>query len=156
METKLAFFDLDGTLSVPNYYTDGRIVTGFSDKGWQEYCDSRGEDGYDHCKVVKPVKRYAERLAAGGAVLCVLSTCHYDSERKAKEKFLKVNYPGLFQKLITVDADLIKIDIIKQMAEERGLTLAECELVEDTYSTLLKANEIGIKATHISEIVCEL
>ena len=156
MNQELVFFDIDGTLSVPRYNDNGRLVIGFSDEGWENFCNNAGEDGYRDCIVVKPVVRYAEKRKSEGALLYVLSTAHYENEVKSKHKFINETFPGLFEEVLTVPRDPDKLTVISGMAEERGLKLSECELVEDTYATILKANEIGIKATHISEIVCNL
>jgi hypothetical protein len=39
------------------------------------------------------------------------------------------------------------------MARIQGIPLSSCELVEDTYATLLLAAETGIKVTHLSMIL---
>jgi hypothetical protein len=151
-ETKLAFFDVDGTLSVPQYRIDGEMKIGTQD-GWIEYCVEHGADTYDDCLPVEPVRRYAAKLRDAGAELFVLSTSQTSFEHAAKQKFLDAHYPGLFAGLITVAQDAYKQQVIAQMAKLRGLPLTACELVEDTYATLLLAAELGIKVTHISMLL---
>jgi hypothetical protein len=85
--------------------------------------------------------------------LFALSTSQTSFEHEAKQKFLDTHYPGLFSGLITVGRDAYKQQVIAQMAKLRGIALKECELVEDTYATLLEAGELGIKVTHISMIL---
>jgi phosphoglycolate phosphatase-like HAD superfamily hydrolase len=149
---KLCFFDVDGTLSVPRYQIDGELKIGTLD-GWIEYCVTHGPDTYDDCLPVEPVRRYAIKLHEAGAALYALSTSQTSFEHAAKQKFLDRHYPDLFDELITVARDEYKQQVIAQMAKLRGLPLTACELVEDTYATLLEAGECGIRVTHISMIV---
>jgi len=153
---ELVFFDIDGTLAVPRYYVDGKYVSGFTDEGWMEFNKRERENGYNHCITVKPVERYARKRKKDGALLFVLSTSQYEEETMAKVKFINDRFPGLFEEVITVSKDPLKLETIKEKADKYNTVLTSCELVEDTYSTLLKANEIGIISTHISSIVCEL
>lgn len=153
---ELVFFDIDGTLAVPRYLVDGQYVTGFTDEGWFEFNKRERENGYNSCIVVKPVERYARKRKEEGAVVFVLSTSQTEEETMAKVKFVNDNFPGLFEEVITVAHDPEKLYVIRQMAEKYGIELTRTELVEDTYSTLLKANEVGIVSTHISSLVCDL
>ncbi|MCR4960824.1 MAG: HAD-IA family hydrolase [Lachnospiraceae bacterium] len=154
---KLVFFDVDGTLIVPIYKNKkGKMVVGFSDEEWFEYCETQGEKGYQYCKPVMPVIRYAREKKAEGAKLFVLSTAQTPGEIKAKEHYAEVNFPGLFDEVITVPHDHMKVEVIEAKAEEEGVQLSDCELVEDTYANVLKANDAGIVATHISSLVCDL
>lgn len=155
-ETRLGFFDIDGTLSVPIYNNNGQMVTGFTDEGWLAHCAREREHAYDDCKPVMPVKRYAEGLKAAGAKLFVLSVSQSEGESLAKEHFIETHFPGLFQEVIIVDNNPAKIEVIHKYAENEGVTLSQCELVEDTYSNVLMANNNGIKATHIAALVCDL
>lgn len=155
--TKLAFFDIDGTLCVPRYKDKyGKYVCGFTDAEWFEFCENSGKEGYRNCITVKPVERYAHSLKEKGVKLFVLSTAQSFGEIEAKKAHILETFPSLFEEVITVEHDSIKMDVIKEYADRFGCELRECEIVEDTYSTILKANDLGIKATHISMIVCDL
>ena len=153
---KLVFFDVDGTLSVPIYPDGGREVIGFSDEGWLEYCRTAGEDGYRLCKPVEPVKRYAEKCLSEGSVLYVLTTSQMEEETAAKRKFVERHYAGLFAQVLDVRHDKEKLDAMREKAQEHGLLLTDCELVEDTFATLLYVMQAGVKATHIASLVCDL
>lgn len=157
MAQQLVFFDIDGTLCVPTYKDkEGKFVVGFSDEGWFEFCRENGDDGYKYCKPVKPVVRYAEKRKSEGAKLFVLSTAQSKEEIASKIKYINETFPGLFERVLTVSADIQKLEIMGRIAHEYGGNYTDVEIVEDTYATILKANEIGIKATHISSIVCDL
>lgn len=154
---KLVFFDIDGTLCVPRYRDKhGNLVCGFSDADWFEFCENAGKEGYRDCITVKPVERYAHELKENGTKLFVLSTAQSLGEIEAKKTHILRTFPSLFEEVITVSSDPMKMDVIKEYADKYGCDLRECEIVEDTYSTILKANDLGIHATHISMIVCNL
>ena len=40
---RLAFFDVDGVLSAPEYRDQGEAVIGFTEEGWQHFAFSRME-----------------------------------------------------------------------------------------------------------------
>jgi len=153
---KFAFFDLDGTLSVPRYFTNGQFVTGFTDEGWFNHCETMREHAYDYCLPVQPVKRYAEELLNEGARLYVLSLAQTEGERLAKVRFINTHFEGFFEDIIYVSSNKEKTSVILDFAMEKGALPSECELVEDTYSNVLNANDNGIKATHISYIIYNL
>ncbi len=154
---KLIFFDMDGTLCVPEFKNkNGERVVGFTDEGWYEYCTTMGEDGYKDCIPVQPVIRYARVKKEEGAKLFVLSTAHTKEETAAKINFVKTKLKGLFDEVVTVEHDADKIPFMLNTAKNMGMEACDCEIVEDTYATILKSNDAGIKATHISSIVCDL
>lgn len=153
---RLAFFDMDGTLCAPRFYVNGKTLHGMSDQEWLTYCEKNGEDGYRFCKPVPMVTEYAQGLRDRGAKLYVLSTSWTEWEDAAKRKFIAQNYPGLFEEVRTVRGDAEKLPVIRETAEKEGVRLDECELVEDTYSTVLAAIVAGIRGTHVSHIYCNL
>lgn len=153
--TKLAFFDIDGTLSVPVYTINGVTGIGITDAEWFRWSVLKGEDAYEECKGAAPVRAYAESLKASGAKLFVLSASSNSYESRAKEKFVNRVYPGLFDEIIfTADSD-VKLEIIKAVAYREGAELSACELIDDTYKTLLLASAEGMKATHVISLVSE-
>ena len=151
---RLAFFDVDGVLSAPQYPVPaGDMAIGFTLQGWLDYCETTGEDGYRFCRALPCVKEFASELKAEGARLCVLSTCHAEQEPAAKITFIREHYPDLFDEYLFVWEDAEKTPTIEQKAAENGCSLQECLLVEDTYSTLLSAFQRGILCVHISNII---
>ena len=152
--TELAFFDVDGTLSAPQYpHPDGSMDIGFTTEGWQAYCEQEGENGYAFCRPLAPVKAFAEELKRAGCRLFVLSSCFHPNEPAAKRRFLREHYPGLFEDCFFVFRDEEKIPLIRKTAAAAGMPLSACMLVEDTYATLLKAYEAGIRPVHIANII---
>ena len=153
-DIKIAFFDLDGTLSVPEYRNDGEPVIGFPTiSEWVHYCETAGQDAYQYCKPVMVTKKYAAELKSAGIKLYVLTAVMSDAEIKAKNVFIKNNYDGFFEELLTVSNASEKREKIRKTAEMEGVPCCECELVEDDFSTLLDVICDGVKTTHISQLI---
>ncbi|WP_130837166.1 hypothetical protein [Lachnoclostridium sp. Marseille-P6806] len=148
---RLVFFDVDGTLSIPQYEApDGRIVIGFPDEDWLRYCKTHGAASYEHCRIVPCTLRYAREQAARGARLFVLSTVMSAEEAEAKTEFIRRCCPSLFADCIYVREDAQKIHEICRAAEQLGAALPDCALVEDSYANLLRAAAAGIEPVHLS------
>ena len=151
---KLAFFDVDGTLSAPQYpHENGRMDIGFTQDGWAAYCEKTGVHAYDFCRSLPPVRTFAEELHRSGVRLFVLSSCFHPNEHAAKTTFVQTHYPDLFEDFFYVFHDGEKVPLIEKAARDNGVPLSSCMLVEDTYSTLLQAYAAGITAVHIANIV---
>ena len=150
----ITFFDLDGTLSVPEYRNEGEPVIGFPTVSeWVYYCETAGQDAYQYCKPVMVTKEYATELKSAGIKLYVLTAVMSDAETEAKKVFIKENYDGFFEDLLTVSSAKEKKEKIRQVAEIEGVSCCECELVEDDFSTLLDVMSDGVKTTHISQLI---
>ena len=150
---KIMFVDVDGTLSSPCYKVDGKFQIGMSDVQWDSYCKEHGEDTYEWCRPVMPVKKYALDAKAAGAKLYVLTTSGTQIETEAKRKFIDRYYPGIFDDIYSVEHDNEKVKFILEKASELGIEPSDCELVEDTYRILLQTITEGIKSTHITTIL---
>ncbi len=154
----LIFFDFDGTLSAPRFPSHdmpGGYVCGLTEDNWKNYHEDKRERTFDYCLPVGPVRRYARRKKEEGHRLFVLTRAGSDSENAGKIEFLAREYPDLFEEYIPVKKDSEKIPVIRRMAEENGMLLSECELVEDTYALVLEALSSGFVGTHVSNIVAE-
>ncbi|MBO7403124.1 MAG: hypothetical protein J6U10_09060 [Lachnospiraceae bacterium] len=145
---KLVFFDVDGTISAPGYPVDGTFKIGMDDDAWGPYCEAAGEDGYKYCSAVPAMIDYAEKNKKAGNRTFVLTAVYNDPEVRAKEKFIAMNYPGLFEEILTVSCAEDKIGVMRDYAAKFNVPLEDCELVDDTYSLLLKVVVAGMKATH--------
>lgn len=152
---KAAFFDVDGLLSAPVYPTaigSDTLGIGLPERLWLRYCILKGEDGYELCKPVPCVRRYAQALKESGSALYVLTASGSSPESSAKRKFIRLNYPDLFDDFFAVPSMDDKVPFMEEFAAAFGLQPEEMELVEDTYSTLIDASEKGFRCTHISTI----
>ena len=149
------FFDVDGVLSVPRYLIGGRMTIGTTSENWKAYCRLHGDDTYEFCHGVGPVRAYAEKRKAEGARLFVLSAVICEEEERAKDKFVERCYPGLFESCHYVYEASEKIPFILNMAEKEGVSAADCELVEDNLDILFAANTAGITPMHLSMLISE-
>ena len=152
---RLCFFDVDGTLSAPYYPVNGQMHPGMSDDGWIHFCAKYGEDAYQWCKPLPKVREYAAKRKQEGAKLYVLTTSQTSFETRAKVKFVSENYPDLCEDIIAVSKDEWKWEVMRALAQQEGADLSEIELVEDTFTTVLKVDQMGMVGTHISTIVEE-
>ena len=151
---KLAFFDVDGTLSAPQYpHEDGSMDIGFTEEGWCAYCEKTRDHAYDFCRPLPPVRSFAAELHQSGTRLFVLSSCLHPNEQGAKTLFVKTHYPDLFEDFFYVFHDGEKVPLIEKAARDAGVPLSSCMLVEDTYSTLLQAYAAGITSVHVANII---
>ena len=56
MSIKFAFFDVDGTLSVPIFQENDSFVIGFSEEDWKKYCMWHKEDIFSTLLLVNQYK----------------------------------------------------------------------------------------------------
>ena len=121
-----------------------------SDVQWASYCKEHGEDTYEWCRPVMPVKKYALDAKAAGAKLYVLTTSGTQIETEAKRKFIDRYYPGIFDDIYSVEHDNEKVKFILEKASELGIEPSDCELVEDTYAV---AHAVGV-GLHVACHTC--
>ena len=153
---RLAFFDVDGTLSAPAYpQPGGGFDIGFTTEGWMTYCDQTGDKAYSHCLPLPQVLAFAEEMKQGGARLLVLSAIMNENERGAKHRFVQEHYPGLFaeEDFFFVYHDGEKVPLILEKAAACRVPPDACMLVEDTYGTVLEARDAGICGVHVANII---
>lgn len=149
---KACFFDVDGTLSAPAYMVNGQMCIGMTDEKWTNYLEEHADDTYEYCSEIPKIKEYALKRKAEGAAMIILTASSGEMEDRAKKKFIGRCYEGIFDEYISVYHDLDKVEVIKTFAKTNGIGLSECELIEDTYSILLKAVTEGISCTHVANI----
>lgn len=150
---KVAFFDIDGTLSAPVYLDNAEFVIGFDLDGWAKYCAREKEKTYMYCPVVQEVVDFARILKSKGYSLHVLSVSTGENENKAKRQFIKDNHlDEIFDSYIFVETDDSKLDVMESYANEHNLPFSHCMLVEDRFDTVLKAHVKGFRGVHISNI----
>ena len=89
MSIRIAFFDIDGTLSAPYYPVNGVLQAGMTNEQWLDFCQNYREDAYRFCKPVLPVIRYAQSLSEQGTELYVISTSQSEAEDISKHRFIK-------------------------------------------------------------------
>lgn len=154
--SKTYFFDIDGTLSVPMYEFN---VEGKNYKRccmpankWDSFA-SNNKQAYERCKVLPQINEMLKDLSEKGATLIVLSVEKLKLVRIAKDEFIRCNFENIFSKVVYVDEASEKVDYIQKYASENNIPLNDCVLVEDTFSTLMEAEEVGIIPIHITNVV---
>lgn len=154
MPSKIAYFDMDGTICAPCFMTPEGHAMGFIGQDWPNYCTRMGDIAYDHCKPVKRVCGYAADLKCKGYSTKILTVVSSDAELGAKKRWLDRNGLGwLFDELIAVRSPEEKVPYILDRARKEGLAPMNCMLVEDTLLTAIAAANAGIDARHLSHII---
>lgn len=152
---KYVFFDIDGVLSAPNYLDAyNNSVSGFSDEEWIEY-NVRHTGTYNECVAPRIVKEFVTVCSNKYKRLYCLTADDNSFSYYNKVDFVMKNYPEFKNErdIIFTSSSLMKLDIIRSIAKRDALKLNECLLIEDTYSTILEAEKIGISTMHISHLL---
>lgn len=153
---KAAFFDMDGTLSIPIYPVGDRYQPCMTDEQWHAFNEKHNVESYSWCKPVLFVKRYAQKLKAEDVKLYVLTGVHTDYEVMGKRSFMEKYYPGLFEELVPVHSDAEKVPYMQNYCSQNGLKYSECELIEDTFKNVIEAICTGFEAKHVTNILDEM
>lgn len=152
---KYVFFDIDGVLSAPRYLNEeNKFVSGFSDNGWVEY-NVNVPQSYKNCVAPKLVKQFVSACAlANKRIFCLTADANAFSYF-SKVDFVLSNYPEFENErdILFTDSPKLKLDLISYIAKRDSLRIDECLLVEDTYPTLVEANQLGISTMHISHLL---
>ena len=151
--TKIAFFDIDGVLSIPQYRINNKIKPGGSPEWWKNFCDSN-ENPYKDCKIPKLVYNKLKTLKEIGVKLYVLTTENIPSAKKAKHLFIENNYSDFFDEnhIIMVSNDKEKIDTL-MLQITKSIKNEEIYYLDDTFNLVLNASSLGFDAHHISEFL---
>lgn len=160
VDKKIAFFDIDGVLSIPRYlntsrHTDGnKYVPGGTDRWWKSYCEEN-EHPYEACIVPHVIKVYLSDLLNSGCELFVLSQESFDAAERGKRDFIKMRYSREFNDdhVCIVKTNNEKISTMIRISEERHIPKSHVEYWDDTFSNVLLASTTGIDAHHISEML---
>lgn len=149
---KYAFFDLDGVLSVPRYNMDGRIVCGGPSDWWEKY-NSLHTDAYRLCRSPRFIKKYVANLNKNGVKCYVLTVARKNCTKQNKETFIAENYKNMFEKILFVEENAQKVEVMIAFAEEHGVPRDEIYFVDDTFQNDIDAAVAGINAHHVSEFI---
>jgi len=153
---KLAFFDMDGTIAAPRYLDNGKPVIGFDAQGWINFCNETQPDAYAICEVIQPVIDFAKQLKEKGYTLYILTMSLSEAEEISKRNFVRqMKLDTIFNDILFTPNDDAKLIVMASCANKYHIPKEFCMLVEDTYSTLLKAHEAGFQAVHISNILTD-
>ena len=150
----LAFFDIDGTLSIPRYLCfDGKYRAGMPQGDWERYCE-KNHNAYKDCGTPVPVYELLDDLKDAGAKLMVLSTESIDAAKISKRRFITDNYGDFFapEDIIFVESSDKKIPAILEMCQKEGIPSDNAYYMDDDFDLVLNALDHNIAAHHISEL----
>ena len=154
MKYKLAFFDIDGTLSVPNYCINGEYKTGMTDEEWLSY--TMNINAYRFCSAPKTIRNYIADLTDKGVEIYVITRESWSPAFKAKCKFIKTSYPEIKQNnihyVLRKENKPNLIEMIR-LCQEKPTDMSECLYYDDDYEMVLTMNNLGYDAHHISEFL---
>ena len=110
-----AFFDIDGTLSIPNYCVNGKMQPGMAQDVWEDFC--KNEDfPYERCGIPQVVIDLLDFLAEKDTILFVNSQENPNNTyaARAKRQFINKRYGKYFddKKVLLVSSDEEKIDVM--------------------------------------------
>lgn len=151
----IAFFDLDGVLSVPRYETGLGIKCALPDEDWfQEvnWCS----DVYRHCEPVPQVIKLLEQLKKRSTRLFVLTHETNSGAYFNKVDFVLEHYKAYFpsyREVLFVNKPEKKADLMSVLCSRYGISKKHCLLVEDTYNTCIQVCNDGFQVLHISELL---
>lgn len=153
---KLAFFDIDGTLSIPRYPVEGNVLPGGSSEWWLSYCKN---DPYPYklCGVPKNIVQRLDFLQQHETELFVLSQESFEICKKAKMQFIQDRYSKYFDNdhILFVNDDCAKVIRMSGVASEKNVPLNLIEYWDDKFDNVLDATIRGINACHISYLLEE-
>ena len=154
-KSKYAFFDIDGTLSIPLYNLHEDFVQGMTEEQWFEF-NMWHTNTYKDCKSSTVLLETLESLHKDGCVLYCL-TCECNSRAYFnKADFILSRYKPYFDSIRQIEFVANKEDKIRFMikfAATKGIKPKEILYVDDDFELIVKAAQAGINAKHISHFL---
>lgn len=149
----VAFFDMDGTITVPLYKYNGKLVTGFPLDEWNAFIKKEQEHAYDNVELLMPVLEYANSLKSRGWDCKILTSAAIPEEEKAKIIFVRNDRRlHVFSDILFVKYVKDKPDYILEYAKRNHMRPDQCILVEDSAETAWTANRFGIRTMLLSHV----
>lgn len=159
-DVSIAFFDCDGTLSVPKYNVNGKYKVGMPASEWLPYnmqCDRVGLNSYHDCEPVKGEKfmYLLDKLKSENVGLNVLTQEYHSYAYFNKVDFITKYFGDYFKPRdiqFCCDAES-KIEIMITYAKVHDLLPCEILFVDDRFDLCLKAADAGLTVLHTSYFV---
>lgn len=153
---KAAFFDIDGTLAVPRFDVDGKIVPGMNKERWIQY-NIENEDPYRLCGIPKNVKILLRFLKHHGVDLNVLSNASCNVVKQNKTLFINTNYSRYFYEDNIHFIDGInfknKKEYLYDYCKRNELTTRQVFVLDDDYKFIIELATENFNTHHISEML---
>lgn len=151
----IAFFDLDGVLSVPRYETGLGVKCALPDEDWFQEVNWNS-NVYRHCEPVPQVLKLLEQLKKRNTRLFVLTHETNSGAYFNKVDFVLEHYKDYFpsyREVLFVNKSEKKADLMSVLCSRYGISRKRCLLVEDTYNTCIQVCNNGFQVLHISELL---
>lgn len=151
MKYSIAFYDIDGVLSIPRYRINDKLKVGGSKDWWENFCKNN-PNPYKDCKVSDSVYESLRSNYEAGTDCYVLSVETVTEAKEAKIKFIKDNYGDYFDDnhILFVSKDEEKVPFMVEMIENLSLDPSDTYFLDDTFALVCDASARGINAEHIS------
>lgn len=158
---KLILIDVDNTgLCLKMYNNEGindkengkRIVGVKDNMEWLEY--NIVNNAYKYCEAPLPIVNVVNYIVKNGGKAMGLTECKNSFEYNSKFNRLKECYEGSFLHhgdLISVDTRHVKVPVIKMLAKHLNLKYDEIIFIDDSYTEVMEAADIGVFAIHTTE-----
>lgn len=151
----IAFFDLDGVLSVPRYETGLGVKCALPDEDWFQEVNWNS-NVYRHCEPVPQVIKLLEQLKKRNTRLYVLTHETNSGAYFNKVDFVLEHYKDYFpsyREVLFVNKSEKKADLMSVLCSRYDISKKHCLLVEDTYNTCIQVCNDGFQVLHISELL---
>lgn len=152
-DIRAAFFDCDGTLSVPRYLYKGELCVGMPEEEWVSY-NMYNPNAYKYClkKDSKLLEDALASLCCNKASLYVLTVETTSFAYNHKAKFIEDNFGGYFSKdnVLFCAEKSMKLDIMLDYANIFNLYKHQILFVDDDFSLCLQAQNLGFTVLHSS------
>ena len=151
---RAAFFDIDGTLSVPRYMRGGKLMPGGSKEWWKSFCYT-SPFAYQNCGIPVAIKWLLNALQRAGSCIFVLSEETVPEAEPQKRLFIRKRYKKWIPdgNIIFVPDKKMKPRLIAETARRTGCRPEEFLFMDDSFDLVIEASMLGISAHHISELL---
>lgn len=149
----IAFFDIDGVLSVPRYDVgNGVLKPGGTQDWWIEFNMDRNNT-YDTCRAPITMVNFVKELRKRDIIIKCITEEHSSFALNNKAVWVEKQYGIPFEDIFWVDNKDAKVPMILKYCKMFNYLPNEVLFVEDTFPTVLQATTERICAVHISEFI---
>lgn len=154
---KIAFFDIDGVLSIPRYrdYLGSiKCAIGKNDEAWFDK-SNWNSDCYKDCAVNPKIVTLLNILKSKNVRLFALTHDTNSGSYFNKVDFVLNNYNDYFnsyRQVLFVSKPLDKLRLMDIYCSKYSINHTDCLLIEDTYDTCIEAVDKNYRVCHISEL----
>ena len=150
---QIAFFDIDGTLSVPQYDVgNGVLKPGGTQEWWLEFNMDR-DNTYRTCRAPVTMVNFVSELRKKNVLVKCLTEEHSSFAFNNKAVWVEEQYGIPFEDIFWVDDKAAKVPVILKYCQLFNYEPKDVLFVDDTFPIVLEATVAGLCAKHISEFL---